>query len=76
MQTPQIIMVQLLHPNSLRLLEELAQKDVIKLVGPKKTDADFVIPQWHKDIVRDRVASATEQDFTEINDAFNKLTLE
>lgn len=76
MQTPQIIMVQLLHPNSLRLLEELAQKDVIKLVGPKKIDADFVIPQWHKDIVRDRVASANEQDFTEINDAFNKLTLE
>jgi hypothetical protein len=76
MQTPQTIMVQLLHPNSLRLLEELAQIDVIKLLAPITSETDFTIPEWHKDIVRKRVATATEHNFTEINEAFNKLTLE
>lgn len=76
MQTPQTIIVQLLHPNSLRLLEELAEIDIIKLVSPKSSEADFTIPEWHKDIVRERVATATEHNFTEINEAFNKLTLE
>lgn len=76
MQTPQTVIVELLHPNSLRLLEDLAQIDVIKLISPVSTDVDLDIPQWHKNIVRQRVATATEQDFTEMNDVFNKLILE
>ncbi|TAE38959.1 MAG: hypothetical protein EAY66_03015 [Sphingobacteriales bacterium] len=77
MQTPpQTIMVQLLHPNSLRLLEDLAQIDVIKLLSPVNTDADLIIPEWHKDIVRKRVAKSTDENFTEMNDAFSKLILE
>ncbi len=76
MQTPQTVIVELLHPNSLRLLEDLAQIDVIKLISPVSTVEDLDIPQWHKNIVRQRVATATEQDFTEINDVFKGLILE
>ena len=68
MQTPQTVLVQLLHPNSLRLLEELAQIDVIKLVIPE--NAALEIPQWYKEIVRQRVATATEKDFTEMSQVF------
>lgn len=76
MQTPQTVIVELLHPNSLRLLEDLAQIDVIKLISPVSTVEDLDIPKWHKNIVRQRVATATEQDFTEINDVFKGLILE
>lgn len=76
MQNPQTVIVQLLHPNSLRLLEDLAQIDVIKLITPVNTDVDLTIPQWHKDVVRQRVATSSEQDFTEMNDVFKGLILD
>jgi hypothetical protein len=46
------------------------------LISPVITDADLSIPQWHKDIVRQRKATATEQDFTETSEACKGLILE
>ena len=49
----------------------MAQIDVIKLVIPE--NADLEIPQWHKEIVRQRVATATEKGFTEMSQVFSKI---
>jgi hypothetical protein len=69
---PRTILVELSHPHSLRLLQELEQVNAIKLIVP----TDLSIPEWHKEIVRERVDSSKDSDFTELDEAFQKLKVE
>ena len=69
---PRTILVELSHPHSLRLLQELEQVNAIKLIVP----SDLSIPEWQKEIVRGRVASSKDTDFTELDEAFQKLKVE
>jgi hypothetical protein len=69
---PRTILVELSHPHSLRLLQELEQVNAIKLIVP----SDLSIPEWQKEIVRGRVASSMDTDFTELDEAFQKLKVE
>jgi hypothetical protein len=73
---PQTILVELSHPNSLRLLQELEQVKAIKLISNEAQVTDMVIPEWHKDIVRKREAASKDTDFTPLDEAFKKLRLE
>ncbi len=73
---PQTILVELSHPHSLRLLQELEQVKAIKLISNEAQVTDMVIPDWHKDIVRKRVAASKDTDFTSLDEAFKKLRLE
>ena len=68
------ILVELSHPHSLRLLRELEQVNAIKLIEQNKDDA-LVVPEWHKEIVRKRVANSKDSDFTELDEACKKLRL-
>jgi len=73
---PQTILVELSHPHSLRLLQELEQVKAIKLITKEDQMDNMVIPEWHKEIVRKRVANSNDSDFTSLDDAFKKLRLE
>ncbi|MFN0049448.1 MAG: hypothetical protein ACKVOU_10020 [Cytophagales bacterium] len=73
---PQTILVELSHPHSLRLLQELEQVNAIKLITKEAQVANMVIPEWHKEIVRKRVATSKDSDFIPLDEAFKKLRLE
>lgn len=42
----------------------------------QKTEENFFIPEWQKEIVRNRIANSKDSDFTSLEDAFKKLKLE
>jgi hypothetical protein len=48
---PQTILVELCHPHSLRLLQELEQVKAIKLINNEDQKNNFSVPEWHKEIV-------------------------
>ncbi len=73
---PQTILVELCHPHSLRLLQELEQVKAIKLINNEDQKNNFSVPEWHKEIVRKRLANAKDSDFIPIEEAFKKLKLE
>lgn len=71
------VLVELSHPHSLRLLQELEQVNAIKLIRQDdETFSELFVPEWHKEIVRKRVANSKDSDFTEIDEAFKNLKLE
>lgn len=72
---PQTVLVELSHPHSLSLLRELEHLKAIKLITNENSEPS-VIPEWHKEIVRKKVSSSKESDFTRLDDAFKKLRLE
>lgn len=74
MQT-RTILVELSHPHSLRLLEELEQVHAIKLIRGDALENDFNIPQWQKDIVLKRVKTAKDSDFIAMDEVFKNLRL-
>jgi len=73
---PQTILVELSNPHSLRLIQELEQVNAIKLITKEDQKDTMVITEWHKEIVRKRVATAKDNDFTSLDEAFKKLRLE
>ena len=73
---PQTILVELSNPHSLRLIQELEQVNAIKLITKEDQKDTMVITEWHKEIVRKRVATAKDNDFTSLDKAFKKLRLE
>lgn len=73
---PQRILVELSHPHSLRLLQELEQVKAIKLIHNEEFIDNTVVPEWHKDIVRKRVANSKNSDFIPLDEALKKLKLE
>lgn len=72
---PKTILVELSHPHSLRLLQELEQVKAIKLIHKEDQIANMGIPEWHKEIVRKRIVSSKDTDFTSLDEAFKKLKL-
>lgn len=72
----QTILVELSHPHSLRLLQELEQVKAIKLITSEAQIEDMAIPEWHKDIVRNRVTTSKDTEFIPLDEAFKKLKLE
>ncbi len=73
--TNQTVLVELSHPDSLGLLQELEHTKVIKLLTTSSS-VDLSVPDWHKEIVLKRVANTKDTDFTELDVAFKKLIVE
>lgn len=49
--------------------------EVFKQLGLETSDNDFVIPEWQKEIVLERIKNAKEEDFFSIDDLDKKINL-
>ena len=49
--------------------------EVFNQLGLEVSDDDFVIPEWQKEVVLERIKNAKEEDFFSIDDLDKKINL-
>lgn len=69
----QTITIELLNNKALNLLKDLEQLNIIRIPATEKIEQDLVIPEWHKDIVRERRKNAKHEDYIDWNTLEKKL---
>lgn len=58
------------------LIKQLPQKEQNKIVSLLQQQDDFEVPQWHKEIVRERIKNSKEKellDWNTIKDDFDGI---
>lgn len=56
--------------------EKLAEFDqAMNKMGFKSKEEDFVVPEWHKDIVRESIRNTKEEDYVPLEEVIRKLDI-
>lgn len=56
--------------------EKLSEfKEVMAAMGFRATEQDFIVPEWQKELVRERIRNEKEEDFIPWEEVKRKLDL-
>ena len=67
------ITIELLNDNAIHLLQDLELLNIIRIPTENTNNDDLIIPEWHKEIVRERRKNTKPEDYIDWNTMMKKL---